>query len=119
MAKKSQGPCWDGYEMVGMKKKGSRSVPNCVPVKKKFAGGIIPAIGPAQAIAAAQQATPQDYINYKTSGNAQPIEKQMTPVKNKKEKVTEAYSGKFIDVEMDGKRYSNPSLKSYYNDLLK
>ena len=23
--------CWDGYEMRGMKKKGSRSVPNCVP----------------------------------------------------------------------------------------
>ena len=41
-----------------MKKNGSRSVPNCVPVKKKFAGGIIPAIGPAQAIATAKQATP-------------------------------------------------------------
>jgi len=23
--------CWDGYEMRGMKKKGNRSVPNCVP----------------------------------------------------------------------------------------
>ena len=29
MAKK--GPCWKGYEMVGMKKKGGRPVPNCVP----------------------------------------------------------------------------------------
>lgn len=26
--------CWEGYEMVGMKKKGKRSVPNCVPVKE-------------------------------------------------------------------------------------
>ena len=26
-------PCWKGYEMVGMKKKGGRKVPNCVPVE--------------------------------------------------------------------------------------
>lgn len=26
-------PCWKGYEMVGMKKKGDREVPNCVPKK--------------------------------------------------------------------------------------
>jgi len=30
------GPCWDGYEQVGMKKgKGGRMVPNCVPVEGK------------------------------------------------------------------------------------
>lgn len=28
-------PCWDGYKMVGMKKKGKREVPNCIPDKKK------------------------------------------------------------------------------------
>jgi hypothetical protein len=28
-------PCWDGYEQVGMKKKGSKQVPNCVPKSKK------------------------------------------------------------------------------------
>jgi hypothetical protein len=26
--------CWKGYEAVGIKKKGGRTVPNCVPVKK-------------------------------------------------------------------------------------
>lgn len=32
MAKrKMKNPCWKGYEMIGMKKKGSRRVPNCVP----------------------------------------------------------------------------------------
>ena len=30
-----KGPCWAGYEMIGMKKKGGRKVPNCVPRKKK------------------------------------------------------------------------------------
>jgi hypothetical protein len=31
MAKKSN-PCWKGYEAIGMKTKGGRKVPNCVPV---------------------------------------------------------------------------------------
>jgi hypothetical protein len=31
---KSKNPCWKGYKMVGMKDKGGRSVPNCVPNKK-------------------------------------------------------------------------------------
>ena len=37
MAKKKskKNPCWKGYQMVGMKKKGGRNVPNCVPNKKK------------------------------------------------------------------------------------
>ena len=26
--------CWSGYEAIGMKKKGGRMVPNCVPKKK-------------------------------------------------------------------------------------
>ena len=32
-AKKMKGedPCWDGYKMVGQKKKGGKEVPNCVP----------------------------------------------------------------------------------------
>ncbi|NBO70570.1 hypothetical protein EBV26_08800 [bacterium] len=28
---KQDDPCWKGYQMVGMKKKGGRKVPNCVP----------------------------------------------------------------------------------------
>ena len=27
--------CWSGYTQKGMKKKGNRMVPNCVPRKKK------------------------------------------------------------------------------------
>lgn len=35
MAKKSsKGPCWDSYQMVGMKMKNGKRVPNCVPKKK-------------------------------------------------------------------------------------
>jgi hypothetical protein len=32
---RKKGPCWSGYEMIGMKKKGGKNVPNCVPKNKK------------------------------------------------------------------------------------
>ena len=34
----SQGTCWDGYVQAGMKKKGNKMVPNCVPKMSK--GGL-------------------------------------------------------------------------------
>lgn len=34
MAKGKDDPCWDSHEMVGMKRKGNREVPNCVPRQK-------------------------------------------------------------------------------------
>ena len=33
--KKAEDPCWKGYEKVGSKTKNGKSVPNCVPEKKK------------------------------------------------------------------------------------
>lgn len=30
---KKKKPCWKDYEMVGMKEKGGKKVPNCVPKK--------------------------------------------------------------------------------------
>ncbi len=35
MMERKDNPCWDGYQMVGMKKKGGKYVPNCVPIEKK------------------------------------------------------------------------------------
>ena len=32
-------PCWSGYQMVGQKKKGKRTVPNCVKVDSKHSEG--------------------------------------------------------------------------------
>jgi hypothetical protein len=42
--------CWDRYEQRGMKKKGNRMVPNCVPVKEDgvangVGGGAVAGIG--------------------------------------------------------------------------
>jgi len=36
--KKMKNPCWKGYQMVGTKKKGGRTVPNCVPIKGRKRG---------------------------------------------------------------------------------
>lgn len=30
----NEGPCWDGYEQIGMKEKNGKQVPNCVPIKE-------------------------------------------------------------------------------------
>ena len=27
-------PCWKGYEMIGVKEKAGRTVPNCVPINR-------------------------------------------------------------------------------------
>ena len=49
---KSDNPCWKGYHPVGTKKKGGRTVPNCVPTNENeipghsmgFTGGVGPGI---------------------------------------------------------------------------
>ena len=37
----AKGPCWTGYKQVGMKKKGSKMVPNCVPEHTGIVGKIL------------------------------------------------------------------------------
>ena len=70
----ARGTCWVGYEQKGFKKKGNKSVPNCVKVGT-MKGDMI-------------------------------------------EKPVEAYTGKFIDVELDGEKYSNASKKDYYIGMI-
>ena len=31
-----ENPCWKGYEMIGMKDKGGKKVPNCVPIAEEY-----------------------------------------------------------------------------------
>lgn len=32
----SEDPCWDGYRQLGMKKKGKKEVPNCIPEEEEL-----------------------------------------------------------------------------------
>lgn len=34
--KESEDPCWDGYRQLGMKKKGNKEVPNCIPEEEEI-----------------------------------------------------------------------------------
>ena len=107
--------CWKGYKQFGMKMKKGRKVPNCIPVKKPkgaFAGGLIPDVSTAMSMAS--QASHQDYVQYKQSGQIKPSQIEQS----EEVETTEAYAGKFIDVELDGKKYSNKSYKNYYKGLI-
>lgn len=42
--------CWTGYTAKGLKKKGNRMVPNCVPVKEDGMGGAAAVAGPTNAV---------------------------------------------------------------------
>jgi hypothetical protein len=37
---KGEDPCWKGYQMVGMKDKGGKKVPNCVPEEVQTEGAV-------------------------------------------------------------------------------
>ena len=42
--------CWKGYTAIGVKKKGGRTVPNCVPVKEDGMGGGAVSAGPTNTV---------------------------------------------------------------------
>ena len=42
--------CWKGYTAIGVKKKGNRTVPNCVPVKEDGMGAGAVAAGPTNVV---------------------------------------------------------------------
>ena len=86
-----QGPCWDGYVQKGMKKKGNKMVPNCVPAGKKI---VKAAMGSAQFSETTSKA----------------------PGTSIKE---EPYIGSYMNSEIAGKKVNNKSLTNYYGPLLK
>ena len=52
---KGEDPCWDGYHMVGKKKKNGKEVPNCVPEETNLDEGLrhkLAALGVAASLAA-------------------------------------------------------------------
>jgi len=36
LQEKGKNPCWDKYEMIGMKTKDGKEVPNCVPIEEEL-----------------------------------------------------------------------------------
>jgi len=171
----ARGTCWEGYEQKGFKKKGSKSVPNCVKVGtmkgdmikkpvKAYTGRAVrqptetdtefeirheyhtPFKGPQKAFLGlavqAAKKSPMSLIGVgadkilKNSETARSfssnlgiggkmlsnyysdIDDKKTEQKATGQVVAKAYVGKFIDVELDGKKYSNASKKNYYKGML-
>lgn len=61
-------PCWDGYEMIGMKKKNGKKVPNCVPEEAEIDEAAVDAKGHKSSTGGLTQKG-RDYYNNKTGGN--------------------------------------------------
>ena len=92
----ARGTCWVCYEQKGMKMKNGRKVPNCVKkVQKAYLGRAI------------RQPT-------ETNTEFEIRHEYHTPFEGPQK----AYEGKFIDVELNGKRYSNASKKNYYKGMI-
>ena len=82
--------------------------------KKMFAGGIIP--DPSMAIAMAQQASPQDYVNYKMSGETQ---SNVAPAEQKYDAVKPTATEVQAEEKNEGGLVFTKSIqKDYYKDLI-
>ena len=117
MAKK--GPCWEGYQMVGMKMKNGRRVPNCVPITKKSGGGM-------------QDESEYGEKKYSPSKTKIWLNKmpQISPGEynyNKKNKVIKAYTGKAIRQPSETNKEfkmrheyhtATKNMKDYYKDII-
>jgi hypothetical protein len=83
-------------------------------VMKAFAGGVIP--DPSMAIAMAQQASPQDYVNYKMSGETQ---SKVAPAEQKYDAVKPEVAEVQAEEKNEGGLVFTKSIqKDYYKDLL-
>ena len=63
-------PCWKGYEMIGMKDKSGKKVPNCVPEEAEIEEAAVDAKGHKSSTGGLTQKG-RDYYNNKTGGNLQ------------------------------------------------
>jgi len=139
----ARGTCWVGYEQKGFKKKGNKSVPNCVKVgtmkgdmiekpQKAFMGLAVQAakkspmslIGVGSDKILKQSETARSFTSNLGVGGKMlsnyynDIDDEKTEQKATEQKVAKAYVGKFIDVELDGQKYSNASKKDYYKGMI-
>ena len=88
-----RGPCWQGYKQVGMKKKGNKTVPNCVP---ESAESIEEGIGMTMAKAVGNPPALSKRMKLKQALLNREIKKNAA--KNKKK----SYSGKAVSEAVKG-----------------
>lgn len=135
----ARGTCWVGYEQKGMKMKKGKRVPNCV--KKASKGEYMDESKAHESKESRSEEARETRLEKKgyvetKSGKMKKVQKAYTgrAIRQPTETNTEfeirheyhtpfegpqkAYEGKFIDVELNGERYSNASKKNYYKGMI-
>lgn len=135
----ARGTCWVGYEQKGMKMKKGKRVPNCV--KKASKGKYMDESKAHESKESKAEEARETRLEKKgyvetKSGKMKKVQKAYLgrAIRQPTETDTEfeirheyhtpfkgpqkAYEGKFIDVELDGQKYSNASLKGYYKGMI-
>lgn len=70
LEEKKKDPCWTGYEMIGMKDKNGKKVPNCVPEETELEEAAVDAKGYKSSTGGLTQKGVDAY-NRKTGGHLQ------------------------------------------------
>jgi len=124
---KKSDPCWDSHKQVGMKKKGGKMVPNCVPKNEEFAAEGIRDMDPEKGTkerkaklekkrgmkmddhpqykkeeyVAEKKGSKPDYLDFDGDGNKEePMKKALNDKKKKGMKEELETSGKFSETEI-------------------
>jgi ABC-type phosphate transport system substrate-binding protein len=98
-------PKKDGkYQPCGRSKGSKRKYPKCVPIAK------------ARSMSASQKASAVK--RKRQASNTGPKPTNVKTIVKRTNKANGGYIGSFIDLNVDGKTYSNPSYKKYYKGLI-
>ena len=100
---KGKDPCWKDYQMVGMKKKGDRTVPNCVPVKEDIS---IDEGKMAELHASLSQHLDKHVAEYKRAGGAESLGHKSTVAAGKISKehgIAPHHAQKFVNDYIENK----------------
>ena len=96
-------PCWKGYEMIGMKRKGKRVVPNCVPKK---------GIGSVNITKRQKYELIETYYDFKNLGYSEVASQQNTLKSfSYKPSVFDAYKTELLRLIKKNEEYLKDSLK--------
>ena len=100
---KGKDPCWKDYQMVGMKKKGDKTVPNCVPVKEDIS---IDEGKMAELHASLSQHLDKHVAEYKRAGGAESLGHKSTVAAGKISKehgIAPHHAQKFVNDYIENK----------------
>lgn len=123
---KSDDPCWKGYEMVGMKDKNGKKVPNCVPVKENDEQDVAEGFEHGAKVGDTRKTqhgvetkTATGLVHKKTYKDEPEADEDEAPKAKKKGVFKRRYNTKMYKEQFSGllDSYSNTGIKGLFEDL--